>query len=152
MKKLSIVTHKEGAPLLRLLGVGPNNLPVKGISQLQKLLELNTDWAKKRSKKDLQKMLLSSTSISTLWINSKLIGFGRATSDKTFRAVLWDIVVSQEYRKNGFGKMLVQSLIDSRSVKAAQKVYLMTTNCTEFYNKCGFNFSTKQTLLQKYNY
>ena len=77
----------EGAPLLRLLGIGPNNLPVKGLSQLQKLLESNTDWAKKRSKKDLQMMLLNSSSISTLWLNTKLIGFGRATSDKTFRAV-----------------------------------------------------------------
>ena len=152
MKKLILITHKEGAPLLRLLGMGPNNVPSKGVEQIQKLLHQNTSWAKKRSKRDLKLMLLNSNSISTLWIHRKLVGFGRATSDKIFRAVLWDVVICKNYRKNGFGKIIVDTLLESPSVKSAKKVYLMTTNCMEFYNKCGFKSPINQYLLQKENF
>ena len=151
MNKLVLVNHKEGAPLLRMFGVGPNNIPNKGIEQLQELLNQNTNWAKKRSKNQLKLMLLNSNSISTLWTKKKLIGFGRATSDKIYRAVLWDIVISEHYRHNGFGKIIVRGLMESPSVKNTEKVYLMTTNCIEFYKKCGFKYCINQSLLQKEN-
>ena len=147
MENIKLIEHREGAPFLRLFGLGPKFIPVKAINQLQKLLEENTFWAKNRSEKQLKKMIANSCTVVTLWENNKLIGFGRSTSDKCFRAVLWDIVIANDHQNLGLGKMLIETLISSKSIKDAEKIYLMTTNCEKFYKDCGFIEPRNQTLL-----
>ncbi|MBW3042885.1 GNAT family N-acetyltransferase [Prochlorococcus marinus str. XMU1408] len=146
-EKIHIIKHSKGAPWLRLLGLGPRFLPAKGIEQLQNLFEKNTIWAKNRSKKQLKKMLANSDSIISMWKDQKLIGFGRATTDATFRCVLWDIVISENYQKHGLGKILIDSLLNSKGIREVEKIYLMTTNCKDFYKGCGFIEITNQNLL-----
>ena len=147
MKDIDLIEHDQGAFFLRLLGLGPRLVPVQAIDQLQKLLENNTFWAKGRTKKKLKKMIAHSCVIVTLWKENKLIGFGRATSDKTYRAVLWDVVIDKNHQKNGLGAKLLQSLMNSKSIKNVEKIYLMTTNCTEFYKNHGFTEAINQTVL-----
>ena len=147
MKDIDLIQHDQGAFFLRLLGLGPRLVPVQAIYQLQILLENNTFWAKGRTKKKLKKMIAHSSVIVTLWKENKLIGFGRATSDKSYRAVLWDIVIDKNHQKNGLGSLLLESLINSKSIKNVEKVYLMTTNCKEFYKSQGFIEPINQTIL-----
>ena len=128
-------------------GIGPNLKPKKGILQLQKLFETSTFWAKGRSVNEIKTMINNSSSIITVWHKEKLIGFGRATSDKVFRAVLWDIVVEKKFQKLGIGKFLVKLLLESKSVKNVKKVYLMTTHFEVFYKNCGFSTISKQKCL-----
>ena len=59
-------------------------------------------------------MLFNSTEIISIWEEDCLIGFGRATSDKIYRAVLWDIVVKSEYKGTGIGKLIVENLINQK--------------------------------------
>ncbi len=151
-KSLNLIQHQYGAPFMRLFGLGPGLSPIKAIKQLQSLLNKNTFWAQNRSLNQLKKMIANSSSIVTLWEEKKLIGFGRATSDNIYRAVLWDIVIAEDYQKHGFGKILVNSLQKSKSVKDVEKVYLMTTNCKDFYESCGFTRTRNQTLLLKKKY
>jgi len=149
MEGIELIKHNPGAPLLRVLGLGPNLKPVKAVDQLQTLFDSNTFWARGRTKKTLQKMLANSCSIVTMWKQNQLIGFGRATSDLTYRAVLWDVVIKNDYQKLGLGKILLESLINSKSIKNVEKTYLMTTNCKDFYKSCGFSELEFQTLLYK---
>ena len=94
MSRIKLVTHAPGAPGLRFFGLGPNLMPMKGIYKLQHLLENHSFWAKGRSISNLKKLLGQSTVVVSLWRNKRMIGFGRATSDGIYRAVLWDIVVA----------------------------------------------------------
>lgn len=146
-----VIQHHQGAPRLRILGLGPRLIPVNAIKQLQTLLEENTSWAKGRTKKQLKQMIKNSNAVVTIWENLKLIGFGRGTSDSIFRAVLWDIVIANDYQKIGLGKVLLRSLLDSKSIQDVNKVYLMTTNCKVFYEDNNFMEVTDQTLLVKSN-
>ena len=114
-KSINLIQHRYGAPCMRLFGLGPSLSPIKAIKQLQTLLNKNTSWAQNRSLKHLKKMIAKSSSIVTLWEEKTLIGFGRATSDNIYRAVLWDIVIAKDYQKHGFGKILVDSLKKSES-------------------------------------
>ena len=98
MKDLLLVKHASGAPGLRLFGIGPYLLPQMGILKLQRLLDRNTSWAASRKKNDIKKMLSKSDVIVSAWQENNLIGFGRATSDKVFRAVLWDIVLKKSIK------------------------------------------------------
>ena len=82
-----------------------------------------------------------------MWQENRLIGFGRATSDCIYRAVLWDIFIVKDQQNSGLGKLLVNSLLSSESIKEVEKVYLMTTNSKEFYKTCQFEEIKTQSLL-----
>jgi len=92
-------------------------------------------------------MLLGSCSVVSAWQGGELVGIGRATSDGVFRAVLWDVVVAEEYQGQGVGRRIVQALLASPPVIASERVYLMTTNSSAFYARLGFSEQHGQHLL-----
>tara|TARA_B100000945_G_scaffold318805_1_gene324477 strand:- start:2438 stop:2905 length:468 start_codon:yes stop_codon:yes gene_type:complete len=147
MKSISLIKHAKGAPGLRLFGLGPFLIPRNGIKGLQTLFNENTIWARKRKRSDIKKMLANSNVIVTLWENNHLIGFGRATTDKVYRAVLWDIVISKNVQRIGFGKIVLEALINDKQIKSVEKIYLMTTNSQDFYKQLGFKIYNKQSLM-----
>ena len=101
MKQLKLLKHAKGAPGLRAFGLGPNLLPTKGIKKLKTLLDKHAFWARERSYSSIRKLLAESTVVVTLWRDKRIIGFGRATSDQIYRAVLWDIVVADDLQGKG---------------------------------------------------
>ena len=147
MKKISLVKHAPTAPGLRLLGIGPKLKPTKGLQKLQSFLNENTFWARGRNKKQICKMLSHSAVVISLWEQSRLIGFGRATSDLVFRAVLWDVVIASDYQGLGMGKLIIEAILSNKKINSVEKIYLMTTNSSEFYKQLGFNINKKQSLL-----
>ncbi len=149
MAEIKLIQHAKGAPGLRLFGLGPRMKPLKGMLKLKQFLDQHAFWAKGRTYKDLKTLLANSSVIVSLWKEDELIGFGRATSDTIFRAVLWDIVVANEYQGKGLGSRIVKSLLDAPSMKKVERVYLMTTHCSDFYRQSGFEISQRQTLLIK---
>ncbi len=148
-REITLIKHFQGAPGLRLFGIGPNFLPCKGLYKLKILLDKNTSWAKNREIQDLKRCLANSDVIVSLWSNSKLLGFGRALSDGTYRSVLWDIVIDNNHQGKGYGKLIVNSLLESKKIKRSEKIYLMTSNQKDFYCQIGFKEVFSQNLLIK---
>jgi len=91
-------------------------------------------------------MLLGSCVVVSAWQAGRLVGLGRATSDGVFRAVLWDVVVASEQQGQGLGRKIVQTLLSYPAVARAERVYLMTTNSSGFYEKLGFKNEQGQQL------
>ena len=147
MQDISLIKHASSAPGLRLFGLGPAFKPVQGLKKLQFLFNQNTLWAQDRTIKQIKQMLANSNVIITLWKTNNLVGFGRATTDHVYRAVLWDIVVSQDLQRVGLGKIIVEELLKDKKINSAERVYLMTTNSEEFYKQLGFKINTSQTLM-----
>ena len=147
MKDISLIKHASGAPGLRLFGIGPAFKPIKGLEKLQVLFNQNTLWAKDRTIRQIQKMLSNSNVIITLWSKHNLVGFGRATTDEVYRAVLWDIVVSKEVQRVGLGKVIVEELLKDKKINSVEKVYLMTTDSQDFYKQLGFKVNINQSLM-----
>ena len=147
MKDIFLIKHASTAPGLRLFGLGPNFKPINGLEKLQLLFNQNALWAKDRSIDQIKQMLANSNVIITLWNQNDLVGFGRATTDQVYRAVLWDIVVSKDLQGLGLGKVLVKELLKDKKIKSAEKVYLMTTNRKDFYQQLGFKINTNQNLM-----
>ena len=148
-REIVLIKHLKGAPGLRFFGTGPNLLPCKGLYKLKKLLDKNTSWAKKRKLKDLKHCLANSDVIVSLWSNNKILGFGRALSDGTYRSVLWDIVIDHQHQGKGYGKLIVKSLLESKKINQSEKVYLMTSTQKNFYCQIGFKEVLSQNLLIK---
>ncbi len=147
MQGISLVKHAPTAPGLRLFGIGPRLKPTNGLLKLQTFLNKNAFWAEGRNKQQLCKMLLNSTVVVSLWKYNKLIGFGRATSDLVFRAVLWDVVIATDHQGLGLGKLIIEAILTNKKINSVEKIYLMTTNSSEFYKQQGFKLNSKQSLL-----
>ena len=147
MKDIFLIKHSKGAFGLRFLGLGPNLKPVKGLFKLQQFFNRNAFWAKNRTINDLKKCLANSDVIISIWSDGDIVGFGRALSDGVYRGVLWDIVIDENHQGNGYGKLIVENLLNSIKIKNTQKIYLMTTNKKLFYSQIDFKEVTTQNLL-----
>ena len=146
---IHIIKHTNGSPGFRLLGLGPYLIPSNSIKKLQKLFQENAFWAEERSTNNIRKMLANSSGVVSIWDNLKLIGFGRVTTDSIYRAVIWDVVVDKKYQGSGIGKIVIEEILNLKKLQNIDKIYLMTTNQTEFYIQMGFKMEKKQNLMIK---
>ena len=149
MAQIQLVQHACGAPGLRWLGLGPDLRPSRSLLKLQRLLDKHAFWAQGRSVKDLRRLLAGSTVVVSLWQGKRLVGFGRASSDGIFRAVLWDVVVAGDLHGQGLGRRVVEALLAAPALHGVERVYLMTTNSAGFYEQLGFRNGAPQALLVK---
>jgi len=147
MKDIFLIKHSKGAFGLRFFGLGPNLTPVKGLFKLQQFFNRNTFWAKNRTISDLKKCLANSDVVISIWSDDEIVGFGRALSDGVYRGVLWDIIIDENHQGNGYGKLIVKNLLNSKKIKNTKKIYLMTTNKKLFYSQIDFKEVTTQNLL-----
>jgi ribosomal protein S18 acetylase RimI-like enzyme len=115
--------------------------------QLQELLNISTFWAKGRSIEDLALAIANSEPVISVWDCQQLIGFARATSDGIYRATIWDVVIHPEYRGQGLGSKLVETMLSHPRMRWVECVYLMTTHQQGFYEKMGFQINSTTTML-----
>ena len=147
MQEIFLINHSKGALGLRLFGLGPNLKPTNGLKKLQRFLDKNAFWAKSRTINDLKKCLANSDVIVSFWVGNEIVGFGRALSDGVYRGVLWDIVIDETHQGKGFGKSIINNILNSKKIKNTEKIYLMTTNKKLFYSQMDFQEVNSQNLL-----
>jgi N-acetylglutamate synthase-like GNAT family acetyltransferase len=82
-----------------------------------------------------------------LWEGEFLVGFGRATSDGVYRAMLWDVIVHPRYQGKGIGRQLVGHLLAHPKLAEVEKVYLVTTDQKGFYERLGFSENGTTTMV-----
>jgi len=117
------------------------------VVQVQQLLSIGAFWAQHRTLSDLKTAIQHSEPVVTAWDGERLIGFARATSDRVYRAVLWDVVIHPEYRGRGLGRTLVKTLLAHPSVQKVERVYLMTSSQQGFYERLGFTENLTTTMV-----
>lgn len=115
--------------------------------QLQELFNMSAFWAKGRSIEDLRIAIANSDPVISVWDGEYLIGFARATSDGIYRATIWDVVIHPEYRGNGIGSKLVETVLAHPKMRWVERVYLMTTHQQKFYEKIGFQSNNSTTMV-----
>ena len=139
MSGIRLIHHRRGA--LRLA------LRPGGLNQLRLLFDAHSFWADDRTPSQLRRMLWGSAAAVSAWDGGRLVGFGRATTDGIFRAVLWDVVVAGSHQGRGIGRQVVGSLMERPCVRHAERLYLMTTNSSGFYEQLGFKVIETQKLM-----
>nr|YP_009541655.1 GCN5-like N-acetyltransferase [Synarthrophyton chejuense]AYR05664.1 GCN5-like N-acetyltransferase [Synarthrophyton chejuense] len=71
--------------------------------------------------------------------NKKLIAFARATSDNTFNATIWDVVVHPEFQGKGLGKLLIHETIKQlRNADINTITLFADPQVISFYKNLGF--------------
>lgn len=99
-------------------------------------------WARRPLRK-VKKALEHSYLIVSAWqvkgSKSYLIGFARATSDHSFNATIWDVVIHPHFQNKGLGKALMKYMINKLRRSDISNVTLFADpGVVEFYRRLGF--------------
>ena len=113
---------------------GKENMQLEAV---KKLLE-KSYWAKKRTIEIIEKSMEHSLCFGAfLEENDEQIGFARVITDFATMYYICDVIVSPEYRGNGIGKKIVESILSSKEIAGLGGI-LATTDAYELYRKYGF--------------
>ena len=114
------------------------------LDDLTKLLNTSY-WAKDRKKETVKKTVENSLCYFA-YDKDKLIGFARAITDYTTNYYICDVIVDEEYRGEGIGKKIVETLINDEEL-IHLRALLITKDAKKFYEK--FGFYNKEDVMQK---
>ena len=98
-------------------------------------------WAKDRSREAVEKTIANSLCFSLLNGNEQ-IGFARAITDGVTYAVILDMIIREDFRRQGFGKWLMQCIGEHPEIVPLKQV-LWTSYADDFYQKGGFEEMSK---------
>jgi N-acetylglutamate synthase-like GNAT family acetyltransferase len=70
--------------------------------------------------------------------NDKQIGFARVLTDCTVFAYLMDVFILEEFRGNGFSKLLLNTIFEDNRFKSVKKWMLATKDAHSLYAQFGF--------------
>ncbi len=109
--------------------------------ELEQLLQ-SVGWSRRplrRVKRALEHSLLK----VGLWIYDKkfprLIGFARCIGDGVIEATVWDVAVHPVYQGSGFGKLLMEYVLQALKEKGLERVTLFADpGVISFYEKQGW--------------
>ncbi|RKL64700.1 GNAT family N-acetyltransferase [Salipaludibacillus neizhouensis] len=95
-----------------------------------------TYWAKDRTKETVEKSIKNSISFG-MYNKDKQIGFARVVTDKAVFSWILDVVIDEDYRRNGLGQWFMECILGHPEIKYT-RFALATKDAHEFYKK--FNF------------
>lgn len=110
----------------------------KELITLDRVTELlqNTYWAHHRSKETIEASLKNSICFG-VYHHQKMVGFARVVTDHATMYWLCDVVIDPEYRGNGLGKKLIESITEMDDLKGMFGI-LATRDAHGLYEKYGF--------------
>ena len=127
------------------------DLPINYASQVLQLFR-QAWWSKDRSIEDTIAVMHGSTAcFGVLDKEGKLIVFARVLSDLVEKAMIFDVIVDESYKKQGLGTTMLTEVLKSKYCRNTRHIELY---CKEemipFYNKLGFeNITPTVKLLRK---
>nr|YP_009944502.1 hypothetical protein [Osmundea sinicola]QFR99796.1 hypothetical protein [Osmundea sinicola] len=111
------------------------------LNDLEKLCDA-VGWVKRPLKKVKIAIENSFLIISIFYYNENkknLIGFARATSDESFNATIWDVVIDPQFQGKGLGKALMKETIKELRYHDISTITLFADpEVIKFYKRIGF--------------
>lgn len=98
-------------------------------------------WTKGRTLDDVRKMLIYSDYIFGICEShsQELVAFARAVSDRTYRAIVYDVIVAAAYRHQGLGSLLIEQIVSHPEISQLECIQLFCLpDMIPFYQKFGF--------------
>ncbi|MCM3357226.1 GNAT family N-acetyltransferase [Psychrobacillus sp. MER TA 171] len=123
----------------------------KHLTDLYQLFQ-NEWWTKERSLADIKTMIdLSHVTIGLVDQDSgELVGFARAISDGVYRAFIFDVIVKENGRKQGYGFTLMNSLLNHSVIQDVERVELYCPErLVSYYEQFGFSTDVNGSTLMR---
>jgi predicted GNAT family N-acyltransferase len=117
-----------------------DNLTNEQAKQLYELYQ-HEWWTKGRTLDDVHKMLINSDYIFGICEShsQELMAFARVVSDRTYRAIIYDVSVAVDYRHQGLGSLLIEQIVSHPEISQLECIQLFCLpEMIPFYQKFGF--------------
>ncbi|MDH7448013.1 GNAT family N-acetyltransferase [Aquimarina sp. 2201CG14-23] len=98
----------------------------------------NAYWAKGRTKKEVVTTIEHCLNFG-VYIDDKQIGFARVLTDYTVFGYLMDVFIIDEYRRNGYAKELMKTIMQHKELQRVQRWMLATSDAHGLYTQFGFD-------------
>ena len=94
-------------------------------------------WAKGRPRERTEGALKNSL-VFGLYDGARQIGVARVISDYTIFAYLCDVFIHEDYRGQGLGKWLIQTILSHPDLTGLRRWTLVTSDAHDLYRQYGF--------------
>lgn len=101
-------------------------------------------WTNERREEDVARMLQHTDLVVGVCTDpgDQLVGFTRVLTDRTYKALICDVIVAQAHRNTGLGRRLVQYVIDHPMLAEVRHLELYCRpELIPFYEQRGFTAS-----------
>ncbi len=95
-------------------------------------------WADGRSIEEVRSTIENSLCFGIYSDTGRQIGFARIVTDHTFFGYIMDFIVFIEFQGKGYGKLLMDFIVDHEAVKNLRTIALKTKDAHKFYERYGF--------------
>ena len=112
---------------------------------------LNNDfyWAKGRSIETIQKSIENSLCFG-IYKDSQQIGFARVVTDYSVFAWILDVFILKEFREQGLGVKLMESIMNHEELQNLQRWGLATDDAHGLYEKFGFELIKRPEIFMEF--
>lgn len=94
-------------------------------------------WAVGRPRERTERAIQNSL-VFGVYQGDKQIGLARVVSDYSIFAYLCDVFIHEDYRAQGLGKWLIQTIMEHPDLKEMRRWVLVTTDAHGLYRQFGF--------------
>jgi len=113
-------------------------------TQVDDLLRLyaNEWWSKERTRPEVERMLGASDLLFAVIEkgSDSLVAFARVLTDRTYLAVVLDVIVAPEHRGHGLGRLLVERICSEPELQNVASIELVCQpEHIPFYEQWGFS-------------
>ena len=98
-------------------------------------------WASGRSRERTERALQNSL-VFGVYDGEKQIGLARIVTDCAIFAYLCDVFILEDYRANGLGKWLMETIFSHPDLQGLRRWTLATRDAHELYRRYGFDALT----------
>ena len=123
-------------------------------SQVDDLMRLyaNEWWTQDRTRPDVERMLDDSDLLFAVTekVSQSLVAFARVLTDRTYVALVLDVIVAPAYRDRGLGRLLVERIRSAPELRDVERIELTCQpEHVPFYRKWGFSENVGRSQLMR---
>lgn len=107
------------------------------IGLIHQWLSEESYWAGGVSRSVVQRAIDNSLCIGA-YLEGRQIGFARVVTDRATFAWLADVFILEPYRGRGYGKALVQAVVEHPELQSLRRILLATRDAHGLYAQYGF--------------
>lgn len=130
-----------------LISTDPARLDLEAITDMLS----RAYWASGRPRERTERALKNSI-VFGLYEGEKQIGLARVVTDRAVFAYLCDVFVAEEYRAQGLGKWLLETIFSHPELQGLRRWTLATKDAHGLYHEYGFDLLTHpESWMERFN-
>jgi len=108
------------------------------VKKIQTYISNVSYWGRGRTFEEVQTTIKNSLCFGMYNSKDEQIAFARVVTDHLFFGYIMDVIVFEGHQGQGYGKHLIQHIMNHEVVSKLKTIALKTKDAQEFYNKFDF--------------